>query len=78
MIMPNKNTLITASAVLIFGVILWAADYNRKMTSAANQALQTTEETMKPNLLNTAVSSPIPTIDITIPDIFETATFGLG
>lgn len=76
--MANKCSLNIIHPILIFILALWLGACNPDK-SPLNPAYESTmEETMKQSQHNGSPPAQIPAIDAAAPDLFETATFGLG
>ncbi len=76
--MPSQNSLHPARSTLCFLLYLGLWACSQSATPTAHQQLDTAEAGMP--LLQQEQTSPasIPPIDAAVPDIIETATFGLG
>ncbi len=76
--MSSQNSLHPARTALCFllSLGLWAC--SQSATPAAEQQLDTTEAGMPLSQRNLTTLASIPPIDAAVPDIIETATFGLG
>lgn len=79
MIMSLKRCLNLTRIGLLLGIAFWLGGCSQNTAPVSPQEVNTTEATM--NSSEIAIATPtltIPPIDAAAPEVFETATFGLG